>query len=130
MKLTIARQARLVIRNEVENWLRLLSDSGTSLLRLARAEMMLAATGMPQLIALWLLMVPLILLAWVGFSVLVGWLAWYFSAQVWVGLLAFVLLQLLCCYLVFRRIARIQEEVLFPATRRQLQDLDNAEYGD
>ena len=126
----IARQARQLISNEIENWIRLLSDSGTSMLRLVRAEMMLAATGMPQLLALWLLMVPLILLAWVGFSVLLGWLAWFFSAQVWAGLLTFVLLQLLCCYLVFRRIANIQEEVLFPATRRQLQDLDNPGHGD
>ena len=101
----------------------LAGNSGKGLLRLLKAEILLAMAEMPQLLALWLILVPLALLAWVGLSVLAGWAAWHYTAELGWAIATFSLLQLLCCGLVLLRIARSEKRLFVPATRQRLRQL-------
>lgn len=87
---------------------------------LARMEALLAVRTLPKLIMFWFLIMPIMLLAWIGFSVLIAWLAYSMSAEVGFGLLAFFLLQilsLLACRWLF---SVYKARMTLPYTRAQL----------
>ncbi len=90
---------------------------------LARAEALLALQSAPRLLMLWLLMMPIMLLAWLGFSVLLAWTAFALSHELGLAIATFFLLQvalLLVCRGIY---ARYQRNITFPYTREQINHL-------
>lgn len=75
----------------------------TGVMDLARTEILLAVRTLPNLMMLWLLMMPIMLLTWVAFSVLMAWAMFEASGEIGLGMLVFffqqVLLLLACRWL-------------------------------
>ena len=68
--------ARLRRQSEIDAWLRWLTDlreAGAALLRLLAAELRLASSDLRRFLLLCLLVLPLVLLTWLGFAVLFSW---------------------------------------------------------
>jgi hypothetical protein len=91
-------------------------------IELARAEALLALRTLPKLIMLWLIMMPVLLLTWCAFSMLLAWSVYAASAQVGLGMLVFFLLQLfllLSCRWLF---VQYRTRMTLPNTSAQIQD--------
>lgn len=87
---------------------------------LARMEALLAVRALPKMMMLWLLMMPVILLTWCAFSVLIAWVVVEMSDQVGFGILTFFLQQvllLLVCRLLF---VKYRTRMTLPNTRAQI----------
>ncbi len=111
---------------EVQAWLALGSQAVGVLEQLAtvlRLELGLAVADAKRLLVVLLAMIPLLLLAWVGFCALLSWLAVVASESVTVGLTTFLGLQLAPLYLLARAARRFQSSLGLPASRRQWQAL-------
>lgn len=101
---------------------------GGNLAKLLHAELRLASSSLRRLLVLGLVMVPVILFAWLGFSILVSWLA-YWSAVQWLthnaaiatSIFGFAALQVGTIYLLSRIWAGYRRNLRFSATRRHLQ---------
>jgi len=111
------------IRSETDawqDWLKDLARVSSTLSQLAAAEMRLAASDLRRYFLLSLLMLPVMLLAWIGFSVLLAWLAYNFSTYPAAGFGTFFLLQLLVLFYMRKLLARYRSSLSLPVTRRQL----------
>lgn len=87
---------------------------------LARTEALLAVNTLPKLMMLWLLMMPIILLTWCAFSVLVAWSIVALSEQLGLGLLAFFLLQILLLFVCRWLFVKYRTRMTLPHTREQI----------
>ncbi len=112
--------------NEIDSVLALLKQAqaiGSGLGQLLARELQLALGDMRRLCGLFLLALPLVMLAWLGFAVLIAWVVGDYSQSVPIGLFTFVLLQLaglLCIQQLWRRYVR---SLTLPLTRQHLQSL-------
>lgn len=107
---------------ELQAWLALGTQALAVLEQLAtllRLELGLAVADAKRLLMVVLAMIPLVLLAWLGFCTLLSWLAVVASHSVTLGLSTFLLLQLGSLYLLARAARRFQSSLGFPASRRQ-----------
>lgn len=103
--------------------LNIAADTGASLVKLFMAELRLTMNQMPRLLVLIAVLIPFVIFAWLGISVLVGWLAYVFSESVGWGIAAFTGLQLICCAAIGLFIKTSSSDVAFPASRRQFEKL-------
>ena len=95
-------------------------DFFLSSMDLAGLEIRLAVQTLPKLILIILLMVPLLLLVWCSFSVLIAWCVFTLTAQMGLGLLAFFVLQVglfLICRSFFNKYC---SRMTLPNTRAQI----------
>ena len=97
-------------------------DFGAGLMSLARAEALLSVRTFPKLLMLWLLMVPVILMTWCAFSVLLSWMVTAASNQIGLGIFTFFLLQLLLLLMCYWLIVRYRARIGFSYTRTQFMD--------
>ncbi|TCO77566.1 hypothetical protein [Chromatocurvus halotolerans] len=107
---------------ELQAWFALGSQAVAVMEQLAtvlRLELGLAVADAKRLLMVVLAMIPLILLAWLGFCALLAWLAVVASESVTLGLTTFLLLQLGSLFLLARAARRFQSSLGFPASRRQ-----------
>lgn len=92
----------------------------TGAIDLARIETMLALRTVPRVLMLWLLMMPVILLAWCSFSALTAWAVYAISDELGLGIFMFFLQQmllLLVCRLLF---LKYRQRMTLPYTRAQI----------
>jgi len=87
---------------------------------LARVEILLAARTLPNLMMLWLLMMPIMLLTWVAFSVLMAWAVFETSQQIGLGLLVFFLQQALLLLVCRWFFVRHRMRMTLPYTRAHI----------
>ena len=90
------------------------------LMDLARTEIALAMHTIPNLMMLWLLMMPIMLLTWGAFSVLMAWLAYAASNSVGLGLLIFFLQQVLLLLVCRWWYLRYAKRMTLPYTRAHI----------
>lgn len=90
------------------------------LMDLARTEIALAVHTIPNLMMLWLLMMPIMLLTWGAFSVLMAWLAYAASNSVGLGLLIFFLQQVLLLLVCRWWYLRYAKRMTLPYTRAHI----------
>ncbi len=106
-----------------------LVDFAGGVVDLARAEALLALNSLPKVVMLWLIMMPVILLTWCSFSVLIAWGAVALSGELGLGILMFFLLQallLVICRLLF---VKYRRRMTFPCTRAQIDNfIQEAKY--
>lgn len=113
----------LPFKRELENSLQLgehMLACLTGLIDLARTELQLAIQSIPKLMMMWLLMMPILLLTWCSFSILVAWLIYDMSGHVGFGLFIFFLLQLLLllvCHLFYKKYCA---RMALPTTREHI----------
>lgn len=67
----------------------------TGVVDLARVEVLLAMRTLPNLLMLWLLMMPIMLLTWIAFCALMAWAVYEASEELGLGMLIFFLQQVL-----------------------------------
>ncbi len=92
----------------------------TGVVDLARIEALLAIRTLPNIMMLWLMMMPIMLLTWCAFSVLMAWVVFSASQQIGLGLLTFFLQQvvlLLVCRLLY---VKYRMRMTLPYTRAQI----------
>ena len=109
--------------DEFETWLRWLqelTEVGTGLSRLAAAEVRLATSDLKRFFVLSLLILPVALLAWCGFGVFLGWIAYELSGLPVMGFGTFLVLQLLALLLMRARLASYRRNMRLPVTRKQI----------
>lgn len=87
---------------------------------LARVEAELAIRTFPKVLMLWLLMMPIMLLAWCAFSALIAWSVYAASGEVGAGMLAFFALQVLLLLTCRWLYVKYQKCMTLPYTRAQI----------
>lgn len=87
---------------------------------LARVEAMLAIHTLPKLIMLWLLIMPIMLLTWCAFSILLAWSVFAASGQVGLGMLTFFLQQVLLLLVCRWLFIKYRTRMTLPYTRAQI----------
>jgi hypothetical protein len=111
-------------QREWQAWVALLQQviaTGGKLSTVLSLELRLALADGRRLVMVTLAMIPLLLLMWLGLSVLVGWLVFVQSQSVALGIVGFVLMQLLTQLLLLRAARVYRRSLGLPASRRQLQ---------
>ncbi|SDS75268.1 hypothetical protein SAMN05216198_2690 [Halopseudomonas litoralis] len=119
-------QARQPLKDELKSslaWLEHAALAGGDLVRLVGLELRLAIADSGKLAVLGLAMVPLLLLAWIGLSVLLGWLAFAWSGSVALSIVVFIVVQLATLGVMAALCKKYAKSLSFPATKRQLQTL-------
>ncbi len=119
-------QPRQPLKDELKSslaWLEHAALAGGDLVRLAALELRLAAADSGKLVGLALAMVPLLLLAWIGLSVLLGWLVFAWSGSVDWGIVMFIIVQLAALGIMAINCKKYSKSLSFPATSRQLKTL-------
>ena len=114
---------------QLQAWVSLLQlaqATGRQLSTLLQLELKLALADGQRLLGVLLAMVPLVILAWIGLSVLLAWLVFSGSGSVSLGLAGFVLIQLLALVLLWRAARVFKRSLGLPATRRQLRAIMGA----
>lgn len=104
-------------------WLRQVAAAGGELATLLRLEWQLTLGDARRMVLLALLLVPLMLFAWLVFSLLLGWLIWQASGLVVVALLGVLALHLLGIGLLLRQLRRYRASLGFRRTHAHLKRL-------
>lgn len=107
----------------VLDWARQVSAAGGTFSRLFALELRLALADSRRLLLLGILMLPLVVLAWTGLSVLVAWLVYQYTLSAGFGLTAFFLLQMTALVAMVLAGRRYSRSLSLPATRRHLKAL-------
>lgn len=117
---------------ELRGWLTLAEqalETGNQFYRLAVLELKLAAGDAGRLLAIALAAVPVVILAWVGLSALLGWFAYSASQSVAMGLAGFTLVQVLALGAMVLAAKRYSRSLGLPTTRRQWRAMMETEHG-
>lgn len=110
-------------------WLEHAALAGGDLFRLAGLELRLAAGDSGRLLALGLAMVPIALLAWIGLSVLLGWLIFAWLGSEALAIVTFIIVQLVAMGVMAAYCRKFARSLSFPATKRQLKALKEEFHG-
>lgn len=111
---------------ELETWLRWLGDlrdAGSALLRLAAAELQLAAGDLRRFLLLSLLVLPVAFLAWLGFALFLSWAAYSISGSLGAGFAGFFLLHFGILLVIRQLLARYRKSMSLPVTREHLGEI-------
>ena len=125
-------QVRQPLKDELKSslaWLEHAALAGGDLVRLAALELRLAAADSGKLAVLGLAMVPLLLLAWKGLSVLLAWGVYAWLGSVALGIAAFILLQVVALGILAAKCKEYAKSLKCPATSRQLKTLKEESSG-
>jgi hypothetical protein len=95
-------------------------DSLLTLFRLFKSEAALAVSSIPQLIALNLALIPIALLTWISFGVLVACGVYEWTGHVAYAAAAFFVLQVALVLLLESRVRRVRTRLTFPESRQGL----------
>ncbi|MBM69107.1 MAG: hypothetical protein CME43_06475 [Haliea sp.] len=123
---------RTGVEAELRNWQKFLEqavEAGNQFSRLVALELKLAAGDAGRLILVVLAIVPLVILAWLGLTLLLAWQAYASTQSVALGLAVFTLLQLLTLGWLWTAARRYARTLALPVTRRQLRTMMGADNG-
>ncbi|MDH7944767.1 hypothetical protein QGM61_13135 [Pseudohongiella sp. SYSU M77423] len=119
-------QARATQRSEIDiwfNWLNQLIVLARTLARLFEAELRLAAGDLSRMLLCAFLLIPLVLLSWLGLSIFLSWLSYSYFEAPWVGFLSFFLIQCLTALLLIRLISVYRRSLSLPVTRKHIREM-------
>lgn len=105
---------------QLQEWVALLADSARTLFKLMQAEFALTLATIPRIVVMSVVLLPFLLLAWISLCVLMAWFAWEWSGELGLGLFVFFVLQVIPSVLLALKLVRLQKDLFFPATKRQL----------
>lgn len=87
---------------------------------LFRLEAMLAIQSLPKMVALWLMILPLTLITWVGFAVMASWSVYSWLQLPLAGFATFFVLNLLLLVFFHWGMSRYTRRMSFSETRSQI----------
>ncbi|MEX1197940.1 MAG: hypothetical protein WEB57_08785 [Pseudohongiellaceae bacterium] len=111
---------------ELEGWLQWLGDlrnTAAALLRLASAELQLAAGDLRRFLVLSLLVLPVGFLAWLGLALFLCWLVYTASGSMGAAFAGFFMLHFIILLVIQRLLVRYRKSMSLPATRGYLADI-------
>jgi hypothetical protein len=117
------------VQDELKDWLewgKQAAETGKDFAALGWAELRLAMGDAKRIAILGLAMLPLALLAWIGLSVLLGWLAYVPSDSVAVGLAVFLAVQVIPILIMLMMIKGYSKSLSLPATKKHMQAFKEA----
>lgn len=126
------QQAQQPVLGELKTsleWLEHAALAGGDLIRLAGLELRLAAGDSGRLLALGLAMIPLALLAWIGFSVLLAWLVFAWLGSEALAIVTFVVVQVITIGIMLGYCKKFARSLSFPATTRHWKALKEQAHG-
>lgn len=103
------------------DWFKHAASAGGDLAQLAKLELSLALGDTKRIVLLALVAVPLVVLAWLGLSVLVAWLAFLPFQSVAAAIGVFIAVQIIPLAIIVLLIKRYSKSWAFAATREHLQ---------
>ena len=105
------------------DWLSEQATLVNQIFQLLGLELKVAAADSAKIVAAGLLMVPLLLLTWVGCCVFISWVVFFLSGSLAIALISFPLLQIAAIVLLKLRISRWSESLKLLHTREHLTQL-------
>jgi len=117
------------VQDELKDWLewgKHAAETGKDFASLGWAELRLAMSYAKRIAVLGLAMLPLALLAWIGLSVLLAWLAYVPSGSVALGLAVFLAVQVIPIMIMLMMIKGYSKSLSLPATKRHIQAFKEA----
>lgn len=118
-----ARPDSRVELEDWQKWVEHLREAGAALLRLASAELQLAAGDLRRFLLLSLLVVPVAILAWLGFALFLSWAAYSVSGSLGAGFAGFFLLHLFMLLAIRQLMLRYRRSLSMPLTREHLGEI-------
>lgn len=115
---------------EWAGWLDQAEAIGSDLVQLLQLELRLALSSSKRLLMLVLLFVPVLILAWLGCSVLLAWQVYLFNMSVTQGLLGFFIVQLLGLAAITVSWDFYKKSLSLPLTRQHIRRLIEGENND
>lgn len=115
--------ARLRRQLEIDAWLRWLADlrdAGSALLRLLAAELRLASSDLKRFLLLSLLVLPLVVLAWLGLALFLSWIVYALTGSLGGGFAGFFLLHVGILLVIRRQLKRYKQRMSLPETRKYI----------
>jgi hypothetical protein len=105
------------------NWLQQAGTISTDIFQLVQLELRLAISDSKRLLVLALLFMPILILVWISFTVLLAWLVYLLNTSATQGLLAFFVSQMLALLGIFWGWGHYKKSLSLPLTREHLQRL-------
>lgn len=121
-----ARSQSRVELEDWQKWLENLREAGAALLRLASAELQLAAGDLRRFLLLSLLVLPVAILAWLGFALFLSWVAYSVSGSLGAGFAGFFLLHFFILLAIRQLMVRYRKSLSMPLTREHLGEIMEA----
>lgn len=115
--------ARLRRQLEIDAWLRWLTDlrdAGSALLRLLAAELQLASSDLKRFLLLSLLVLPMVVLAWLGLALFLSWIVYSLTGSLGGGFAGFFLLHVGILLFIGRQLKRYKRRMSLPETRKYI----------
>ncbi|MDP1931149.1 MAG: hypothetical protein Q8L60_06815 [Gammaproteobacteria bacterium] len=130
---TPSREGGSAGRDELAAWFnyaRQVSQVAVTAVQLLHAEARLAISSARRLFIITAVMLPIVLLAWIGINVLFSWIGYQLTAQYFqqpqlalgVAIVVFLVQQLLAAFVLYRISIQYRHNLSLPVTRRHLQE--------
>lgn len=116
--------------DQLQLWASWLEQAGTisgDIFQLLQLELRLAVSDSKRLLILALLFVPMLMLTWLGFSVLLAWQVYLLNISVTQGLLAFFIIQFLALAGIVIGWNYYKKSLSLPLTRQNIRRLTGGE---
>ncbi|MBA6413414.1 hypothetical protein H2508_09870 [Parahaliea sp. F7430] len=113
-----------------QEWLRLAqlaAETGSDVAQLMALELRLAMANLGRMVVLAVAFLPLLILLWLGFSVLASWVLYQSSDSVTWAIVLFLTIQGLALWGVYSSWMRYRRTLSLPQTRKHLQYLVGAQ---
>ena len=115
---------------QLQLWVSWLEQAGTlssDIFQLLQFELRLAISDSKRVLALALLFVPMLMLTWISFSVLLAWQVYLLNMSVTQSLLACCMLQILCLVGIAMGWNYYKKSLSLPLTRQNIRRLTGGE---
>lgn len=119
--------------DQLQVWASWLDQAGaicSDIVELLQLELRLALSSSKRLLILILLFVPLLMLAWMGVSLLLSWQVYLLNMSVTLGLLAFCLIQILGLVAIVVSWNHYKKSLSLPLTRQHIHQLIEGEHNE
>tara|TARA_R110001583_G_scaffold16561_9_gene67810 strand:- start:367 stop:789 length:423 start_codon:yes stop_codon:yes gene_type:complete len=105
------------------SWLQQAATIGTDIFQLVQLELRLAISDSKRLLVLAMLFVPILILVWISFTVLLAWLVYLVNNSITQGLLALFISQALVLLGICLGWRHYKKSLSLPLTREHIQQL-------
>mgnify|MGYP003625293307 FL=1 len=112
------------------SWLRQAEAIGSDIFELLLLEVRLAVSDSKRLLVLALLFLPMLMLTWIGLSILLAWLVYLLNMSVTQGLLTFFMIQFLGLIAIAMGWNHYKKSLTLPLTRQHIRQFVGGESND
>lgn len=112
------------------DWLQQSATVGADIFHLLQLELQLAIKDSKRLLLLALIFIPVLILTWIGFTLLLAWLVYLLDTSVTQGLLAFFIVQLGALSIILMSWKHYKKSLSLPLTTAQISKLVGGQSSD